>query len=63
MKAVLVAGSSGLVGSACVRLLAHRDWRVVGIDNNMRGYDLPRIVEELVERNAAERVANSSGQR
>lgn len=35
MKAI-VTGSGGLVGSACVRLLAENGWDVVGIDNNMR---------------------------
>ncbi len=35
MKA-LITGSGGLIGSACVRLLADRGWDVVGIDNNMR---------------------------
>lgn len=36
MKTVLITGSSGLVGSACVRLFASRDYSVVGVDNNMR---------------------------
>lgn len=33
---VLITGSGGLIGSACVRLLAAQGWQVVGIDNNMR---------------------------
>jgi CDP-paratose 2-epimerase len=32
----LVTGSGGLVGSACVRLLARKGWDVVGVDNDMR---------------------------
>jgi CDP-paratose 2-epimerase len=35
MKAI-VTGAGGLIGSACVRTLTARGWRVVGIDNNMR---------------------------
>jgi CDP-paratose 2-epimerase len=35
MKA-LVTGSGGLIGSECVRLLAHEGWHVIGIDNDMR---------------------------
>jgi len=31
-----VTGSRGLVGSACVRLLAKKGWDVAGIDNDMR---------------------------
>lgn len=37
MKA-LVTGSSGLIGSECVRLLGARGWNVVGVDNNMRQF-------------------------
>jgi len=32
----LVTGSGGLIGSACVKMLAERGWEVAGIDNNMR---------------------------
>lgn len=32
----LVTGSGGLIGSACVRVLAGSGWSVVGLDNNMR---------------------------
>jgi len=35
MKAI-VTGSGGLIGSACVRLLADQGWDVVGVDNDMR---------------------------
>ena len=35
MKA-LITGSGGLIGSACVSVLASRGWEVVGIDNDMR---------------------------
>jgi CDP-paratose 2-epimerase len=33
---ILVAGSSGLIGSDTVRYLGRRDHQIVGIDNNMR---------------------------
>lgn len=33
---ILVTGSLGLVGSACVELFKEKGWTVVGIDNNMR---------------------------
>ena len=35
MKA-LITGSGGLIGSACVRLLAEDGWNVVGVDNDLR---------------------------
>jgi CDP-paratose 2-epimerase len=35
MKA-LITGSGGLIGSACVSLLAEQGWQVVGVDNDMR---------------------------
>lgn len=36
MKSILVTGSSGLVGSECVWFFDRLDWRVYGVDNNMR---------------------------
>ncbi len=33
---VLVTGSGGLIGSACVRTFAANGWSVAGVDNNMR---------------------------
>jgi len=36
MPTILVTGSSGLVGSEAVLHFAERDWKVIGIDNNMR---------------------------
>ena len=36
MKTVLITGSSGLIGSEAVAFFDERDWRVVGVDNNMR---------------------------
>jgi CDP-paratose 2-epimerase len=52
MKA-LITGSGGLIGSACVRLLADAGWETVGVDNDMRsrffgpqGTTRP-VVEEL----------------
>ena len=53
MKA-LVTGSGGLIGSECVRLLAHEGWKVIGVDNDMRrqffgdqGTTLP-VIHDLV---------------
>ena len=37
-SAILVTGSSGLIGSESVRYFANRGYQVVGIDNNMRQY-------------------------
>ncbi|MBT7064831.1 MAG: NAD-dependent epimerase/dehydratase family protein [Verrucomicrobia bacterium] len=36
MKTILVTGSSGLIGSECVRYFGARGWTVHGVDNNMR---------------------------
>lgn len=35
---LLVTGSTGLVGSACVQLFKSNGWEVVGVDNNMRSH-------------------------
>lgn len=35
MRAI-VTGSGGLIGSACVKMMASRGWDVIGIDNDMR---------------------------
>jgi CDP-paratose 2-epimerase len=36
MSVLLVTGSSGLIGSECVRYFEGRGWEVHGVDNNMR---------------------------
>lgn len=36
MKRILITGSLGLVGSACLELFTHEGWEVVGMDNNGR---------------------------
>lgn len=36
MKKILITGSLGLVGSACVDLFKSRGWEVIGVDSNMR---------------------------
>jgi CDP-paratose 2-epimerase len=36
MTTLLVTGSSGLVGSECVRHFGSRGWAVHGVDNNLR---------------------------
>lgn len=38
MRKALVTGSSGLVGSEAVDFLCQRGFKVLGIDNNLRGY-------------------------
>ncbi len=38
MKAILVTGAAGLIGSETVRYFAERDYAVIGIDNDMRSY-------------------------
>lgn len=38
MSKVLITGSSGLVGSACVSFFEEKGWEVFGIDNNMRSF-------------------------
>lgn len=54
MKA-LVTGSGGLIGSACVGLLADEGWQTIGIDNNMREHFFGRegstlqVVQQLCE--------------
>src|SRR5215813_11901180 len=36
MKTLLVTGSSGLIGSEVVDYFAKKDWKIHGVDNNMR---------------------------
>jgi len=38
MKTALITGSAGLIGSEAVRFFTGRDFKIVGIDNNMREY-------------------------
>jgi len=38
MAKILVTGSAGLIGSESVKFFAERDFKVIGIDNNMRQY-------------------------
>ncbi|MGH9487926.1 MAG: NAD-dependent epimerase/dehydratase family protein [Terriglobales bacterium] len=38
MKAALVTGSGGLIGSACVQLLCAQGWAVTGVDNDLRAW-------------------------
>jgi len=38
MKAVLITGSAGLIGSEAVRFFAEKDFKVIGIDNDLRAY-------------------------
>jgi len=36
MKKILITGSNGLIGSACVEKFIDEGWNVYGVDNNMR---------------------------
>lgn len=38
MKRILVTGSTGLVGSACVEFFSNKGWEVTGIDSNQRSH-------------------------
>lgn len=44
---LLVTGSSGLVGSACMKYFRDRKWDVVGIDSNMRSAFFGTPVKEV----------------
>ncbi len=37
-KKALITGSAGLIGSEAVRFFAERGFRVIGVDNDLRGY-------------------------
>jgi CDP-paratose 2-epimerase len=55
-KKVLVTGSGGLIGSACVQYLILNGWNVVGVDNNLReeffgpSGSTNTVVEDLLHR-------------
>jgi len=36
MKKILITGSNGLVGSEAIKFFEKKNWKVVGVDNNMR---------------------------
>lgn len=38
MKTALITGSAGLIGSEASKFFAHKGYRIVGIDNDMRAY-------------------------
>lgn len=40
LKKILITGSTGLLGSSCVRLFQEKDWIVIGVDNNARAKNL-----------------------
>ena len=37
MEKVLITGAAGLVGSECCQVFAEKGYRVIGVDNYMRG--------------------------
>ncbi len=55
MTTVLITGGAGLVGSECCRLFSDRGWKVISIDNYMRGKlfgeegSTKAIIEELLK--------------
>ncbi len=38
MKKIIITGSSGLVGAECVKFFTKKNFKVIGIDNNMRKF-------------------------
>lgn len=48
MKKILITGSTGLVGSACMDYFSAKGWETVGIDNNSRShfFDTPKQENE-----------------
>jgi CDP-paratose 2-epimerase len=54
-KTALITGSSGLIGSEAARFLADRDYRIVGIDNDMRAYFFGAQASTAWNRDALER--------
>ena len=38
MRVAVVTGSAGLIGAETVRFFAERDFKIIGIDNDMRKY-------------------------
>ena len=44
---ILITGSSGLVGSACVELFRKKKWEVIGIDNNARSKNLGTPIKSV----------------
>lgn len=78
MKKILVTGSLGLVGSACLELFSEKGWSVVGIDNNGRadffgtsahqnsGYNVDvrneRKINELFQHHEFDAIIHAAGQ-
>jgi CDP-paratose 2-epimerase len=57
MRKILITGSSGLIGAELVSFFAEREWKVFGVDNNMReaffgpegntDWNLKRLIEKF----------------
>ncbi|MDP2933325.1 MAG: NAD-dependent epimerase/dehydratase family protein, partial [bacterium] len=59
-KTVLVTGSGGLIGSEAVKFFIEKGFRVVGIDNDMRGYFFgPEASTQWKQRELLEKYPNS----
>ena len=59
MSKILITGSSGLLGSACVELFEKKGWEVVGADNNARSKNLgtpTKAIEREVDLTDAQQV-------
>ena len=59
MKKILITGSAGLVGSACVDFFTSKGWEVIGIDNNARSKNLgtpEKSIEKSIDFTKADEV-------
>ena len=42
MRTIIVTGSSGLIGSESAKFFLNKNYKVIGIDNNLRKYFLEK---------------------
>jgi CDP-paratose 2-epimerase len=76
IKKILVTGSAGLVGSACVELFTNEGWEVIGVDNNGRSkmlgtptkdvdeFDIrdEQMVNDLFQKHTFDAIIHAAGQ-
>lgn len=65
MKTALITGSTGLIGAEAVRFFIEKDFKVIGIDNNMRAYFFgkeasTKSVRQLLEQNFKDKYTHYS---
>ena len=65
MKTALITGSSGLVGSEASKFFAEKDFKIVGVDNDMRAYFFGKVastqeIRKQLERNLKDRYVHYS---